>query len=108
MREQGVALEDGAYRPLLGRPVGKVLAVEQYAPAVGEIETGDHAQQRRLSTPGGAEQGEEFPRLDGDADLIDRGEVAETAADVLDLEQRHRGLTGLLDDRRIVAKWGGS
>jgi hypothetical protein len=91
VREQGVALEDGTHRTLLGRPIGKVLAAEQYATLVGQIETGDHAQQRRLSAPGGAEQGEEFPRLDGDADLIDRGEVAETAADVLDLEQRHRG-----------------
>src|ERR1700736_177411 len=69
VREASVALEDGTHRTLLGRLIGKVLAAEQYAPLVGQIETGDHAQQRRLSTPGGAAEGEEFSRLEGDAHL---------------------------------------
>ena len=52
VREQCVALEYGAHRAALGRPVGDVAAVQQNAPAVGKIEAGDHPQERRLAAAG--------------------------------------------------------
>ena len=73
------------------RSIGEVLAREKNPSAVGQIEAGDHAQERRLAAARWPQQGEEFACLDGDADLIDRGKVAETAGDILDLEQRHGG-----------------
>ena len=90
VREERIALENGAHRPLLRRTLRQVLAVEENATAVRQVETRDHAQESGLAAAGGSEQGEEFARLDGDADLVDRREVAETAGDVLNLEQRHR------------------
>src|SRR5205807_10660933 len=68
----------------------EVLAVQQYAAAIGEVEAGDHAQQRRLAAARGAEQGEKLAGFDADADVVDCGEIAEAAGDVLDFEQRHR------------------
>ena len=64
VREQRVALEHGVHRTLFRRLVGEVLAVEPDAARVGRIEAGDHAQQRGLAAAGGAEQREEFARLD--------------------------------------------
>ena len=86
VREQRVALEHHAHRAPLRRAVGEILAVEQDATAVGHVEAGDHAQQRGLAATRRTEKGEELAGLDADADVVDRGEIAETAGDVLDLE----------------------
>ncbi len=86
MRKQRVALEHRAHRARLRRPAGQILAVEQDAAAVRQIEAGDHAQQRRLAAAGGPEQREEFAGLDGEAHVVDGGEVAEAARDILDFE----------------------
>ena len=43
---------------------GDVLPVEQDAAAGGKLETGDHAQRRRLAAAGRAEQGKEGPAFD--------------------------------------------
>ena len=105
MREQRVALEHHPHRPPLRRPAGEVLAVQQHAAAIGEVEAGDHAQQRRLAAARGAEQGEKLAGFDADADVVDCGEIAEAAGDVLDFEQRHRVCDSSASrNRRIVAK----
>jgi len=61
-------------------------------PAVGEIEAGDHPQQRRLAAARRTEKGEELAGLDGEAHVVDGGEIAEPACHPLDFEQRHRRL----------------
>src|SRR5437773_1576636 len=91
VREKSVALEHHAHRPPFGWTVDKILAFEQDPAAVGQVEAGDHSQQCRLAAAGRAEKGEEFASLDADADVVDCGEIAEAAGDVLDLEQRHCG-----------------
>jgi hypothetical protein len=69
VREQRVALEHRAYRPRLRRPVGEVVAVEENAPSVRQIEPGDHPQQGCLAAARRAEQGEELAGVDRQADL---------------------------------------
>jgi hypothetical protein len=91
VRKQRVTLEYRAHRPFFRRPVGQVGAVEQDAPAVGQIEPCDHAQQCRLAAAGRPEQSEKLAGLDVDADAVDRRELTEPARHVLDFEQRHRG-----------------
>ena len=49
VREQCVGLEHHVDRPLVGRHVGDVHAVEQDAPGGGALEAGEHAQQGRLA-----------------------------------------------------------
>ena len=90
MREKRVALEHHPHRPPLRRPAGEVLAVQHDAAGIGNVEARDHPQQRGLAATRGPEKGEELAGVDADADVVDRGEVAETAGDVLDVEQRHR------------------
>ena len=63
-------------RPMIGRQVGDVLAVEHDAPAVGLLEASDDAQGRGLAATGGAEQGYEFALSDVEADVVDRPDVA--------------------------------
>jgi hypothetical protein len=89
VREQGVALEHRPDRPRLGRLGGEVGAVEDDAAAVGQVETGDHAQQGRLAAAGRTEQGEELPRLDCEGNAVDGHEVAESARNVIYFQQRH-------------------
>ena len=93
MRKQRIALEYRAYRPFFGRPLGEVHAVEHDAPAIGQVESCNHAQQGGLAAAGGPEQREKLAGFDVDADAVDRGELAEPARHVLDFEQRHRGRT---------------
>ena len=89
VREQRVALEHRAHRTALRRAADEVLAVEHDAAGVGQVEARDHPQERRLAAAGGPQQREELARLDGEADVVDGGEVAEPARDPLDFEQRH-------------------
>jgi hypothetical protein len=86
VREERVALEHHAHRAPLRRAVGEVFAVEQDATAVGHFEAGDRAQERGLAATRRTEKGEELAGLDADVDVVDGGEITETAGDVLDLE----------------------
>ena len=105
VREERIALEHHPHGPALRGAPGEVLAVQQDAAAVGNIEAGDHAQQRRLAATRGPEQGEKLSGFDADTDIVDCGEIAEAAGDVLDLEQRHRVCDSSASrNRRIVAK----
>ena len=63
----------------------KVMLVGQ-APGVREIESRDHAQQRRLAATRRAEQREEFAGLDREAHVVYGGEVTEAPGDRLDFE----------------------
>jgi hypothetical protein len=86
VRKQRVALEHGTHRPVFGGAVREVVAVQENAPAIRQVEAGDHPQQRGLAATGGAEQREEFACLDREVDAIDGREIAKTARDVLNLE----------------------
>ena len=48
------------------------------------LETGQHAQQRRLAAAGAAQQAEDLARVDVQRDVVDGDEVAEFLGDVLD------------------------
>ena len=62
--EQRVALEHGVERPTVGRKLGDVAALVDDGSAVGHLQSGDQAQQRRLAAAGRSEQGEELASLD--------------------------------------------
>src|SRR5262249_37237230 len=95
VRKQRIALKHHAHRPAFGRTLREVLPVEQDTTAVRKIEAGDHPQQRGLPATGRPEKGEELCSIDVDADVVDCGEIAEAAGDVLYLEQRHCGRSRL-------------
>ena len=105
VREQCVALEHRAHGTLFGRPPRQVLAIEEDAAAVRQVEAGDHPQESRLAAAGGPEQREELSGLDPEAHAVDGCEVAETTRHFADLEERHRGVgrrAGVRRQRRIV------
>ena len=68
--KERVALEHHPHRPALRRAPREVFAVQQDAAAIGEVEAGDHAQQRRLAATRGPEQREELSGLDVEADIV--------------------------------------
>ena len=64
---------------------GHVFVVELDRPAagVGLLQSGDDPQERRLARAGRAEQGHQFARFHGQADVLEGMEGAEGLADVL-------------------------
>ena len=69
MRPQGIGLEHHADVALPRRQARDVVAADQNAPAIGPVEAGDEAQQRRLPAAGRAEKGEELAGLDREIDV---------------------------------------
>lgn len=92
VREQCVGLEHHVDRPLVGRHVGDVHAVEQDAPGGGTLEAGEHAQQGRLARTGAAEQGEDLTLVDGQRDVINSNGLVELLGHAVDLDQHLFGL----------------
>ncbi len=86
VREQRIALEHGMHRTLLWRGTGKVFAIEQDLSGVGQIETGNHAQDGGLAATGRAKQREKFAGFDAQADIVHRDEIAEAARDIFYFE----------------------
>ena len=73
--EQAEVLEDhadsGAHvRQLLAFRVGDVLAVDAHFAGSGAFQQVDAAHQRRLARAGGAEDAEDFTRIDGQVDVV--------------------------------------
>ena len=89
VREERVVLEYRAHGTRFRRLASEVLPVEQDATTIGQIEPGNHSQQRRLAAAGRPEQREELARLDGERHVVDGGEIAEAPCHVFDFEQRH-------------------
>src|SRR5204863_3302695 len=56
MRKQRVALEHHVDRSAVWRQRADILAVEQNAPGIGRLETGEQSQQRGLAAAGGSKQ----------------------------------------------------
>ncbi len=81
-----------AMRRRAGGTLGDVAAADS-DPAGGDgLEPGDHPQQRRLAAAGGAEQGAELARLDGEAEVGDHLDGAEALVQAVELDVRHRRL----------------
>ena len=84
--EQCVVLEDETGAPLLDAEVGGVLAVEEHAALVRELEPAKNAKQGGLARAGGAEQRRQRPRRDHQADGLQRGGDAELLGDLVYLD----------------------
>ena len=107
MGEEGVALEHRVDRPLVGRQVGQVLAVQPDLALVGVLEAGDQAQQGGLAAAGGAQQGEELVLADVDRNIVQRDHAIIAAAENLgDALYFDGGLAavGAVFSRNIVAQ----
>jgi hypothetical protein len=82
--EQRIGLEHHVHGPLVGRNACHVLAIQMDAAAAGFLETGHHAQQRRLAAAGAAQQAEDLALVDFQRDIVDGDEVPEPFGDVVD------------------------
>src|SRR4029079_8103910 len=69
---------------------GHILAAEIDAARCRELETGDHAQGRRLAAARGAKQAKEGAVGNGEARFPDRDELAEGLLQFFDTDFRHR------------------
>ena len=97
--EQRVALEDGVGRPPVRRQPDDVGAVDQHLALGRLLESGDHPQRGRLAAAARAQQGEELPFPDRQAEVVDRREVAELLGDVAQLDAG-------LAVARLIGGWG--
>ena len=58
--EERIVLKDKSYPAFTHVALGRVLAIEQYAAAVGRFQSGNDAEQRRLAAAGRAKQSHQF------------------------------------------------
>ena len=70
--EERVVLEHEADAALVGAQPREIAAVQGEAPRLGRLQPGHGPQQRGLAAAGGAEDADEFARLDPDGRLLDR------------------------------------
>ncbi|MCY1411333.1 hypothetical protein D9M71_267170 [compost metagenome] len=87
VREQCVGLEHHVDRPLVGRHVGDVLAIEEDAPFGRPFEAGEHAQQGGFTGTGTAEQGEDLAFLDSQGHAVHSQRLVELLGDPVDFYQ---------------------
>ncbi len=86
--EQRVVLEHEAHGPLLHGQARGVVALEQDAAAIGEVETGDDAQERRLARARGAEQAEQLAGPHLEVEVVQHGGRVEGLRQALDPDRR--------------------
>ena len=89
MAEQGIVLKHEPDPPLANLAVCRILALEQHAPAIGRLEPGDDAQQRRLAAAGWPEQRHELARAYLEAHVAQRREATEGLGDVADVDAHY-------------------
>jgi hypothetical protein len=89
--KEGVVLEHGVDRPLVGGQGGDVLAVQPHPPVVRLVEAGRNPQQRRLPAPRRPEQRKRLALLDIERDVSDSRERPETPGDILEAEEGSHG-----------------
>ena len=77
---------DAEPRDPVRRPAGDLDAVDAHRPGVGPLDAEDRLHHRRLARPVRADQTENLAAPDGEADVLDGGEPAETLVEALDLE----------------------
>src|SRR5688572_3358849 len=74
--EDGVGLEDGVYRPPVGRYPAHRLTVDGDTALGRFFEAGDHAQRGGLAAPARAQQREELALVDVEREITDRDELS--------------------------------
>src|ERR671910_1600125 len=74
--EDGVGLEDGVYRPPVGRYPAHRVPVDGDTALGRFFETGDHAQRRGLSATARSKQREELAFVDVEREVTDRDEFS--------------------------------
>ena len=77
--EQGVVLEDEADAPLGSGNVVDPAAVDEDVAAVGILQAGQHAQNRRLAAAAGTEEGDELALVDAKGNVARRVELGHDA-----------------------------
>ena len=77
MRPEGMALEDHARRPAIGRQVDDARPVDADVAAVGDLESAEKPEKRRFPAAGRSKQADERAVGDVEGDLVDRGDVSE-------------------------------
>ena len=70
-------LENEADVAFLGRQTGGIDSLDLHCSAVGNFQTGDDPQQRRLASAARPEQSGQFAGRDIEVDVLQRDEVAE-------------------------------
>ena len=73
VREEGIVLEDHGQVPVLRHDAVHRLAADAYDAPRGSLETGQHAQCRRLATPRRADHDEELTVFDLEVEVVDGG-----------------------------------
>ena len=86
MREERVILEHEADAAPVRRDSGEIESVEQHSSRIGALQPGDHAQQRRLARPAGAEHRDHLAGADVERGAVERILAVERHADALHLE----------------------
>ena len=100
MRVKRVALEDHRHVPVARGEVGDVTITDRDAAVADLLEPGDHAQQRRLTAPGRADQDDELAVRDAERDVVDRDHsTLEDLRHVLEQDPGH-GAQHTRPDRR--------
>ncbi len=87
VREQREVLEDRVHVPLVGRRALDSLAGDEDLARRGLLEPGQHPQGGGLPTTRGAEEGQEFGRLDLERESIHGDDVGESLRDVDKLDR---------------------
>ena len=87
VRKERVMLEDHAETPLLGRKRRDVFALDEDAPRVGRLETGDEAQDGRLAAARGPEQGHDLAASGRQRHAARHRSVAETLLEVFERQE---------------------
>ena len=89
VREHGVALEDHRDPAPARRQVGGVPPADPHTAAVDLLQPREPAQQRRLPAARGPEQDDELAVRHVEVDVVDRGDLPEGLADVLEADVGH-------------------
>lgn len=87
VREQGVGLEHHVDRPLVGRHISDVHAVEVDATFGGALKACEHAQQGGFARTRTAEQGEYLAFLDFQGHIVHGNRLVELLRDPVDFDQ---------------------
>jgi hypothetical protein len=94
VREERAVLEDHADAPVLGLDPGAVACHrppgDRHAARVRLLEAGDHAQERRLARPAGAEQRDELALRHFERRAVHRAGAAEALVDAAGIDRRFR------------------
>ena len=91
VRKQRIGLEHHVHGPPVGRHRREILAPQQDAPARRRLEAGEEPQQGALAATRRTEQAEKLALENGEAEIVDGGDAAETLGDMIEADQGDGG-----------------